>query len=359
MKTLKILDWPEQRFYSETHPFYRWKNKFMENGIRIQFYHDHLDKDLKDADYLIIHSRYFDSGKNLVNETRNDKDQIISYLLEMKKTAGKLIWYDAADSSGSSDFSFISYTDIFLKKQVLKQLEYYTAPNSDNDLRIWLNSQIPKKPDYPFVPCPVDQLKKIKLGWNIGLNDYRYFGYKLSRLSNFLSYGLYPVKLSKVEKERPLDLTFRGTIHKGKNGSSKISEQRNNILKLLGESNMNIASGSAIPKLKYWKELRNSKLSISPFGWGEICYRDFESFISGALLIKPSMQHLETYPDVFKPYETYVPVNWDLKDLPEKLDHLTANYSEFKQIASNGQEVYYNAMNDSDSFVNTIIKAIA
>lgn len=359
MKTLKILDWPQQRFYSETHPFHRWKTQFKDRGLNVKCYHNHLNKDLKDADFLLIHSRYFDRGKNLNNGTRMDEKSLWKYLLQMRQTTGKLIWFDAADSTGSSDFPIIPYVDVFLKKQLLKDKTYYTEQNSNNDLRIWLNSPGAQKAAYPFKPCPIDQLHKVRLGWNLGLNDYRYFGYKLSRLSNFLSYGLYPLKFSSVQSDRCLDLTFRGTIHNENNGSFKVSEQRNTVLKLLKDYKGNIASGLSIPKSKYWQELRRSKLSISPYGWGEICYRDFETFISGALLVKPAMQHLETYPDLYKPNETYIPVSWDLADLPEKLDHLMTHFSHYKDVAQNGQEMYKNAVYDSDSFINLVSKALA
>ena len=356
MKTLKILDWPQQRFYSETHPFHRWRNQLKEYGLQVKCYHNHLNKELKDADYLIIHSRYFDKGKNIVTGCRQNQEELIGYLSGIRKTTGKLIWFDASDSTGSSDFPLISHVDVFLKKQLLKNKGYYTAQNSNNDLRIWLNS-----PDavtvHPFKPCPADQLHKLKLGWNLGLNDYRYFGYKLSRLSNFLSYRFYPVKFSSVKSARPLDLTFRGSIH-DENGQYRVSEQRNIVLKLLKDFNGNIASGISISKKKYWKELRNSKLSISPYGWREICYRDFETFISGALLVKPSMEHLETYPDVFKPNETYVPVSWSLDDLPEKLDHLMTNFSDYRQIAENGQQRYKEVISDSETFVNIVFNTI-
>jgi hypothetical protein len=359
MKTLKILDWPEQRFYSETHPFHKWKTQFSENGISIKYYDHHLNKDLPDSDYLIIHSRYFDRGKNKYNGMRLDQEYLINYLTEIRRRTGRLIWFDAADSTGSSDFSIIPYVDVFLKKQVLKDSGYYTNQSVNNDLRIWLNESDTQKANYPFQACPADQLNKIRLGWNIGLNDYRYFGYKLSRLSNYLSYGIYPLKFSKTSDKRILDLTFRGTIHKEINGLNKVMQQRNTALKYLGQLKMNVAAGKPISKLKYWGELRSSKLSVSPYGWGEICYRDFESFIAGALLVKPSMDHLITYPDVFKPFETYIPVSWDMKDLPEVLEYLNTNYTYYKQIAENGQETYRKAVSDADSFISTILKAIA
>ena len=31
---------------------------------------------------------------------------------------------------------------------------------------------------------------------------------------------------------------------------------------------------------------------MSPFGFGEICYRDFEAMLNGACLIKPDVSHL-------------------------------------------------------------------
>ena len=46
--------------------------------------------------------------------------------------------------------------------------------------------------------------------------------------------------------------------------------------------------------------------------------RDFEIFINGSL-IKPDMSHLETYPDFYKPMETFVPTRWDFEDLEDKI----------------------------------------
>lgn len=358
MKTLKIIDWPSQRFYSETHPFYKWKNEFKEYGVKIEFVKSHLDNKIHGSDYLLIHSRYFEKGKNIFTEQREDQEYLVNYLTEMRRSTSKLIWFDASDSSGSSDFPLIPFVDIFLKKQILKDLNYYTNPKENNELRIWLNNKS-DKPDYPFPACPADQLKKIRLGWNLGFNDYRYFGYKMSRLSNYLSYNLYPLKFSRPSNDRKLDLTFRGTIHKEENGLNKVMQQRNITLSFLDQLNMKIAAGKPIPKKKYWNELRNSKLSVSPYGWGEVCYRDFETFVAGSLLIKPSMEHLNTYPDVYKPFETYFPVSWDMHDLPEVLEYLTSNYSNYREIAHNGQETYKNIISNGNAFVNNFLKAIS
>lgn len=346
MKILKVLDWPAHRFNSESHPLHRWSKSLREYGIKVEFYANHKSAKLNGADCLFIHSRYFNDGwQNVSKRNSENEAELMNYLFEMKKDAGKIIWYDAADSTGSTDFPIIHLVDSFVKKQIHKDLTLYTE--TAKPLRVWLNNN-----SVSFEPCPKEELKKIKIGWNIGLNDYRYFGYKMSRLSNYLSYNLYSVNYQRVDKKRTLDLTFRGTLQK--NTFSKISAQRLEVINLINSLNLKVATGAPISKKLYLRELKSSKISISPFGWGEICYRDFETFISGAVLIKPWMGHLDTYPNIYIPNETYLPVAWDLQDLPDKLNAIITNYNSYKHIAEYGQELYRKSINDSETFVKKL-----
>ena len=52
----------------------------------------------------------------------------------------------------------------------------------------------------------------------------------------------------------------------------------------------------------------SSKLSKSPFGWGDICIRDFETFICHSCLVKPDMSLIETWPNYYIKDKSYVPV---------------------------------------------------
>ena len=69
------------------------------------------------------------------------------------------------------------------------------------------------------------------------------------------------------------------------------------------------------------------------------------------------MSHLVTYPDVFIANQTYIPVNWDLKDLPEKLDEILSNYNYYQQVAQYGQSQYKNVVNNSELFIQNILQA--
>jgi hypothetical protein len=92
---------------------------------------------------------------------------------------------------------------------------------------------------------------------------------------------------------------------------------------------------------QYLAELRRSKLCFSPFGYGEVCWRDYEAMMTGSLLLKPDVSHLVTDPDVFVPGETYVPLAWDFSDLADKVDYYVRHEDERRTIAENAFNVIH------------------
>ena len=62
------------------------------------------------------------------------------------------------------------------------------------------------------------------------------------------------------------------------------------------------------------KELRQSKVVLSPFGRGEITLKDFEVFLTGGMLLKPSMEHMDTWPNFYTDGVTYQSHNCDLEE---------------------------------------------
>jgi hypothetical protein len=99
-----------------------------------------------------------------------------------------------------------------------------------------------------------------------------------------------------------------------------------------------IAYRGRVSRRQYFEELASSKLCFSPFGYGEVCWRDFEAMSTGALLLKPDMSHLRLVGDFFRPYETYIPLSWDLSDLADKVAHYIHHDSERESIARNAFE---------------------
>lgn len=102
-----------------------------------------------------------------------------------------------------------------------------------------------------------------------------------------------------------------------------------------------VLSRNGIKQRQYMRELRESKLCFSPFGYGEVCWRDYEAVFAGALLIKPDMSHIETAPDIFRAYETYVPVAWDFSDLTEVMAWWLAHPAECEKISRKAYQVLH------------------
>jgi hypothetical protein len=98
-------------------------------------------------------------------------------------------------------------------------------------------------------------------------------------------------------------------------------------------------TGTGLSQSAYMAELSRSKTCFSPFGYGELCWRDIEAFVTGAVLLKPDMGHLWTEPDLYRDNETYVALKWDFSDLEVKLRELLEDNTRRRRIAMTAWEV--------------------
>ena len=116
-----------------------------------------------------------------------------------------------------------------------------------------------------------------------------------------------------------------------------------------------LVTDASVNVLKNRKELKASRICFSPFGYGEVCWRDFEAILCGALLIKPDMSHVETNPNLFIPFKTYVPVSWDFSDLDDKVTY----YLDNDDITDTIIAAAYKTLHDyahGDAFINQYAK---
>jgi len=81
-----------------------------------------------------------------------------------------------------------------------------------------------------------------------------------------------------------------------------------------------------MPFQEYAKNLWNSKISLSPFGMGELCFRDLESMMFGTVILKPSHKKVDTLPNIMVDDKTFVSCNYDWSDLEEKIDYILSNF---------------------------------
>lgn len=123
-------------------------------------------------------------------------------------------------------------------------------------------------------------------------------------------------------------------------GSSWYGKMRQlSVDKLNALTGLKTAVGPGIPRKQFMRELATAKICFSPFGYGEICWRDIEAIQAGAVLLKPSMEHLDMNPRIHIPFETYIPLQWDYSDLEEKIESVLSNDTYRKTLVSNAYQM--------------------
>ena len=98
-----------------------------------------------------------------------------------------------------------------------------------------------------------------------------------------------------------------------------------------------IVKGQSSPE-QFVEIMKRSKIGISPFGMGELCYRDLELIQWGCLLLKPDMNKVITEPDFFKTMETYIPVKPDWSDLNETIENVLDYFEDYEYIIDNARQ---------------------
>jgi hypothetical protein len=135
-----------------------------------------------------------------------------------------------------------------------------------------------------------------------------------------------------------------------------ISYQRTLVLDAIA-GDLAFLTGRASQR-QFNREIEHARVTVSPFGWGELCLRDFEAVLHGSLLLKPDMAHLETWPNIFVPHETYVPFDWDAKTLRETAHRYLDDPTESARIVGNATDAYAEALHSLPARFESVMEEI-
>lgn len=75
--------------------------------------------------------------------------------------------------------------------------------------------------------------------------------------------------------------------------------------------------------------------------------------MADAVLLMPDMAHVETAPDIFVPWETYVPLRWDLSDFGGTVRTLVADPALRARIAKQASDILHEWLK-SDKFARAM-----
>jgi len=306
------------------------------------------------------------SYRELLTTTKKDRQAAIQWLEEVSEDVNKFIWFDVDDSSGALRTYVFPYITTYLKAEVLKDLSYYTRGNLLTGAlhRDFAASFIKEQEKTTYKgPVTFDDLKKIKIGWNLSLNSWKYYSCSNAILGELLVKNLrsYSVRYTTPNlSSRPVDISFRGSMWDKIPTVNWWRKQTRQMLTYYLTKKTSVISGGEnhIEKKQFHKEIQNSKITLSPFGIGEICFRDFECFINGSLLLKPNMDHLLTWPDLYIDGVTYLSHKWDFSDFNEKLDSVLSHPERFEEIAREGQKRFQDTLTNGQEFARHFLSMI-
>ena len=242
----------------------------------------------------------------------------------------KLIYFDGDDDVCVQWPEVLRSVDLYVKKGIFSDqdnyLRSYTGKSNLTDYVAREYGIAPKPADIPTSGVlEPDDLTKLYLGWSTALDD------KHMEL-------LEEMKPRTPPSAKDIDVLCRASLPQDWSfplRNAVISK----VQPLIASRRTAISlPTSRVPRKQYYEELRRSRICISPFGYGEVCGRDIEAIICGCLLVKPEMSHIRSYPDIFVPGVTYVPVRWDYADLAETCERYLNMEAERARIADNAYQ---------------------
>jgi hypothetical protein len=296
-------------------------------------------------------------------EPRDLTDEEQELMKKLRNKYKKIVFFCGQPEAGTNRLDLLPYVDKLYYKSVFSDRENYRKNLYGKNLfadYFHTKYGVSDTPEYINVnTVSAKQSKVPALSWNIGVGNYpRYHwpqraGTALARMG-MPGLGRHVGKFPPGAKHEASSPGIPGgqrhiAVHARIDPVTcpSIAFQRTLFLNLIhGFKRDDLFLTGMVSQKQYYSELKFSKIALSPFGWGEVCFRDFEAILAGALLFKPDMSHLITWPDVYIPYETYVPLKWDGSDLLERSEHYINDEKERKRITGNAYEQYRQQLAD-------------
>lgn len=214
------------------------------------------------------------------------------------------------------------YIEIYQKKSLFSERSHFQRSfKGDTNLTEFYSNlyNLPAEPVDWDVPTSI--ISKLALAPNFLTAPYLMNGF----LGNYPEFN-----------DRTIDLHSRIAV-KGSPWYSAMRNASNQAARNI--DNVVLTPDGRIPRNAYLAELRQSKLCWSPFGYGELCWRDLEAIMTGAVLLKPNMDHLDTTPNLYRAGETYLAVKWDFSDLEYVVQSALSDPDLLKQVAQNAFQI--------------------
>jgi hypothetical protein len=295
---------------------------------------------------------------------KQDRDGKHKRLLsDLREKYKKIFFFDDNDGSESHFLDLLPYIDKYYKKQLFKDRKLYATAFygkrifTDFYHREFGADEGPAPEWLPKLGSEQD-LEKMTPLWNLAYGQYPVSKRKHKYAKYFFRFfGAKSMKwiLTQHSFEKiPTPTTMKCQARFGyKEYRPLVGFQRKILLESVKNSD-SFLSGR-VPFDVYNKEVKEVIAILSPFGWGEVCFRDFEAIFNGAVLVKPDMSHVETWPNIFVENVTYIPVHWSGEDVVDTVDSLLLDKEKIERVRNAAWEMLSESYRQIDDKVRSIV----
>lgn len=314
MLRIRLMDNDKGRNRATYRGFLMYKDLFNDVGIDFIIAGDSVNS----WDISILGDECF------INRRAKSLQESIDYGLErLHDIDGRYMLYDGSDSPsilGSYEVFENSNADRLIKNQMYAK-DVYNIPSPLG--KEWWNMYAGREDKISHDVKRYDDI--VLSGYNLGYYHPHYLQFANHELKK--EHDVFAVY--QADHKENYDFGIRNDLYYSRHRKRSLDE----LDKLDGT--YNVVSGRLNAE-DYNMTLMKSKCAVSPFGMGEICFRDFETWNMGCILIKPFMDNVITYPNPYIDRETYFACNNNWDDLNDIIDVvLSLNNNEVKDINSN------------------------
>lgn len=345
MIKLKILEPNLHRNETTFRPLFFVKDYLRQLGIEF------VAENATSYDFVLVGQASIADKKRLLHES------VEMGLEKLNSMTGDYIIVDGQDSTsliGTIDVFRHVYKNknckLFLKTSYLKDFDDYKkewtlgrkywgydrpGPNQ-KQIRYGANYSVPD----------IDDMKsKMKLaGFNwLSTIQPTWHTKKIYKEHDVWAYFQYPMGKDIFEHGN-LQSVHYDNFRQGLHERLETIENRYKVLRMKG--------GNRVSETEYYSMLVHSKIIVAAFGYGEMAPRDIESAMFQSVLVKNDMSHIQTIPNPYVPFETYIPIKWDWSDFEDRINMLMNEKFEWHK------ELYTNMKNkfiEENSFEKRII----
>lgn len=328
---IQILELEKHRNETTFRPYLSAIQTFNEYGI--EFVNENPDM-------------YWVGQASVVNKKVSLQESIDNGCKFLENLDAPYVLFDGQDSS-----SLMGVWDVFskipgfklAKNVVLKNYSSYTK-KFPNGRWFWGESET----GYSVPSADLELLNKRLV--HSGTNWLNTFGNKM--------------EFAKINKNKKHDVAVLiGLCPENYEYGNRVDEYYNGPRRKLFEEvkklDCNVITTEATGKLdkqKYMQTLYDSKLCISPFGYGEVNIREVECIVAGTPTIKPNIECVKSTPFIYGNGFT-LDCKSDFSDLKDVVEFALSNYDDSINLLNQQREVFYHKSTDN-YIVKHVIKNI-